>query len=106
MRALKILIIPVALTLVVTCLSAYPVRADLTPCNEDGFQYAIPGDVNGDCRRNLVDVMWVIQHVFFPPQLIIEVSADLDCNRQIDATDLAMLVDFCFAHAPELQPCP
>ncbi|MEW5874574.1 MAG: dockerin type I domain-containing protein [Candidatus Zixiibacteriota bacterium] len=106
MRALKILIIPVALTLVVTCLSAYPVRAVLAPCYEEGHEFAMPGDVNGDCRRNLVDVMWVIRHVFVPPQDIIEVSADLDCNRQIDATDLAMLVDFCFAHAPELLPCP
>jgi hypothetical protein len=75
--------------------------ADLTPCYVDGHEYALPGDVNGDCRRNLVDVTWIIRHIFVPPQDIIEVS----CNRQIDATDLAMLLDFCFGNGPDLAGC-
>lgn len=80
--------------------------ADVTPCYIDGHELRIPGDVNGDCRRNLVDVTLMIRHIFIPPQEILEACGDVDCNGRIDATDLTHLVRFCFLGGPELMKCP
>jgi hypothetical protein len=74
----------------------------LDPC--DLHPYPI-GDLNGDCRYNLVDVVLLINAVFIFPIDPFPVNGDVNCDNVLDIFDIIQLSDFIFAKGPALQPC-
>ena len=73
------------------------------PCN--GLPAPL-GDVNADCRYNLVDVVLLINAIMTFPGDPLPSNSDVNCDHNTDIQDVVRLIDFVFAKGPVLQPCP
>ena len=63
------------------------------------------GDLNLDCRYNLVDVVMLIRAIFSFPQDPYPANGDVNCDNFLDVFDVVKLTEFIFAKGPALQPC-
>jgi hypothetical protein len=63
------------------------------------------GDLNADCRYNLLDVVMLINAVFAFPHDPYPKNGDVNCDNTVDVFDVIALIDFIFAKGPALQPC-
>ena len=64
------------------------------------------GDINADCRYNLVDVVQLINAIFIFPDDPLPANADVNCDNAHNIQDVIRLIDFVFGNGPVLQPCP
>lgn len=64
------------------------------------------GDMNGDCHYNLVDVVILINDLFYFPADPFPANGDVNCDGSPDIFDVLRLANFVFAKGPALQPCP
>ncbi|MDH4033371.1 MAG: dockerin type I repeat-containing protein, partial [candidate division Zixibacteria bacterium] len=67
----------------------------------------IRGDLNGDGRIDISDLVWLVDWMFTggPPPPCLE-QADVNADGVIDISDLVWLVDFMFTGGPPPIPCP
>ena len=65
----------------------------------------LTGDLNLDCRYNLVDVVRLIRAIFSFPQDPWPKNGDVNCDGFLDVFDVVQLTEFIFAKGPALQPC-
>ncbi len=73
-------------------------------------QYAIPdylaGDVNGDRKINISDVVFLINYIFAggtaPPSMA---AADADCNGMVNISDAVRLLNYIFSGAAAPRYC-
>lgn len=71
----------------------------------DGHQLGLMGDVNGDCHRNLLDVVQLIKAIVDFPSDPLPITGDVNCDHLVNSVDVVILIDFLFRQAPE-PVCP
>ena len=70
------------------------------------FNYAVPGDLNGDFETTDADAIYLLMHTFFPDMYPLENESASDYNGDGEVTDADAIYLLMYTFFPEMYPLP